>query len=185
MQEITIIFISIGLAMDCFAVSLSAGTCEKKIRISDTLRIASAFGGFQAGMAILGWAAGSGFLKYIEKIDHWVAFTLLVFIGGKMIFESFKQDEEKKTDYCSTKALALLGIATSIDSLAVGVSLPMLKYPLVFSFVTIGAASFLFSVAGVYLGRRTGEVFGPKAETAGGVILIIIGGKILLEHTVF
>ncbi len=184
MQEITIIFISIGLAMDCFAVSLSAGAGGRKTGILDTFRIAAVFGGFQSGMALIGWLAGSGFVRYIEKIDHWVAFGLLFIIGGKMILESFEKESEKRPDYRGIKTLFLLGVATSIDSLAIGVSLPILNYPLVFSFVSIGAASFLFSIAGVYLGKKTGEILGSKAETAGGVILILIGVKILLEHTV-
>jgi len=182
MDIITVLAISTGLAMDCFAVSISAGACNKKFTLFNTLKIALMFGFFQAAMTLAGWLGGTGFLKYVEKFSGIIAFALLLIIGIRMIVESFKKEEEKNINYCSTKVLAVLAIATSIDALAAGISFSFLKSAPVFPVIAIGAASFIFSLAGVYAGKKTGELLGSKAELAGGVILIVIGAKTLIEN---
>jgi len=178
-----IMITAVGLAMDCFAVSISAGACTKKAQNTALLKMALMFGIFQSGMTLIGWFAGNSFASVISGFDHWVAFGLLAFVGGKMLVEGIKEDEERKeTDFCSTKTILVLSVATSIDALAVGVSFSVLDAGPVLPAAVIGAASFLFSLAGAVIGRKTGQILGNKAEILGGIILIGIGVKILLEH---
>ena len=183
MNLITIIIIAIGLAMDAFAVSIASGVIIKNIRLSYALRMALLFGGFQAIMPFIGWLVGSSFSSYIAAFDHWVAFGLLAFIGGRMIYEStILKDAEKKTDPRKLMVLFILAIATSIDALAVGFSFSFLNVTIAEPVIIIGLITFLLSFAGVYIGAKTGSIFENKIEIIGGVILIGVGFKILIEH---
>ena len=187
MDILTIIVIAIGLAMDAFAVSIATGATYKKSKSYHAFRIAFAFGGFQAIMPILGWLAGLTLREVIRDYDHWVAFILLAFIGGKMIYESFKiKDAQKKTDALSTAVLLVLALATSIDALAVGITFSfLLAGSLAIAVIIIGLITFAFSYAGFYLGKRFGHFFETGIEALGGLILLAIGTKILLEHLFF
>lgn len=190
MGFLDLFFISVGLAMDAFAVSLTSGVIIKDLKIKNALKIGLFFGLFQCIMPILGWLAGINFSNYIKTFDHWIAFFLLGFIGAKMIYEALstkKDDSEDKInkDPLNNKLLFFLAIATSIDALAVGVffaaggenALAILKDGLI-----IGVITFIISFAGVFLGKKFGSLFQKQAEIAGGIILIIIGVKILIEH---
>lgn len=184
MDLLTVLSIAVGLAMDCFAVAITVGVTVKDIKPGHVFKIALFFGGFQTGMTLIGWGLGTGFAKFISSFDHWIAFGLLLIVGGKMLLESFEKCEDgcHKTDYSSTKALILLSFATSIDALAVGVSFSFLKVSILMPALMIGLASFAFPILGVIVGKKTGEFFENKAEFIGGLILIGIGTKILLEH---
>lgn len=184
MSLISIFCIGIGLAMDAFAVSLTVGmNTKKEDRIKMAVKAGLFFGGFQALMPFIGWALGISFTDYIQSIDHWVAFVLLAFIGGKMFLESFKKDEEDEDikEY-SNKKFIILAIATSIDALAVGVSFAFLSVNIISSIVIIGLTTLVLCIIAVYIGEVLGKLFKSKAEMLGGLILIIIGVKILIEH---
>ncbi len=182
MDYITTIFIGIGLSMDAFAVSISTGINFKYLKMRDAVRMASYFGLFQAFMPILGWILGYSLQRYINEIDHWIAFVLLAFVGGKMIYESFnKSGEDKVIDSLSRKLLFTLAVATSIDALAVGVSLSFLK-TIITPAIIIGIITFSLSFIGVQIGNRFGHFSEKRLEVYGGIILIGIGIKILLEH---
>ena len=186
MNFITIIIIAIGLAMDAFAVSIASGVTLKRFKARPALRVALFFGGFQALMPVLGWLAGTSFQHYIAAFDHWVAFGLLTFIGGKMIYESFLI--EKTENNCDPNNLAtvfILAIATSIDALAVGLSFAVLNIQIIQPVIIIGVITFLLSLLGVYLGGKFGSLFENKIELIGGIVLIGIGFKILIEHLFF
>lgn len=183
---IEFLLIGVGLAMDAFAVSICKGLCMKKVNKKQALTIALFFGAFQALMPFLGWALGTQFEQYIVSFDHWIAFILLAFIGGQMIKEALSGDEEEivcpvdpKLDL---KELFMLAIATSIDALAVGITFALLRYPIVEAITIIGVVTFFICIAGVYVGNFFGTKYKKKAELAGGIILICIGTKILLEH---
>ena len=178
--EITVI--GIGLAMDAFAVSVCKGLSMKKVDWKKTLIIALYFGIFQALMPVLGYFLGSTFSSFVEKVDHWIAFILLAIIGGNMIKESTDNEEEKRNDNVDVKTMVLLAVATSIDALAVGVTFAFFKVNLLFSISIIGIITFVLSVLGVIIGNKFGDKFQNRAELAGGIILIIIGLKILLDH---
>jgi manganese efflux pump family protein len=182
---IEIIFIGIGLAMDSFAVSIANGIKVKEIKIKYSLKIALAFGFFQAFMPLVGWLIGSTLKVFISSVDHWIAFILLGLIGIKMIYESFKIKDEKQPQLLSNKILVLQSVATSIDALIVGTSLAFLNFPIIISVVLIGLITFMFSFSGVYIGKRFGSFLESKAEIAGGLILIAIGLKILISHLIF
>lgn len=184
---IELALIGVGLAMDAFAVAICKGLCMKKVDGKQTLTIGLFFGGFQALMPMIGWLLGRQFEQYITSIDHWIAFILLGFIGGKMIKEALSKEEE--CEACSVegskldlKELLLLSIATSIDALTVGITFAFLNYPIVEAIAIIGVLTFFISVGGVYIGNIFGSKYKKKAEFAGGVILIFIGVKILVEH---
>lgn len=181
------LFIGIGLAMDAFSVSVSDGILLGKARLHQVIKIAFFFGGFQFLMPVLGYLAGSTFSGIIESYDHWVAFVLLGILGIKMIYEAVKgdEDEEHIANPLALKTLTILAIATSIDALAVGVTFATISAPVILSSAIIGVVTFIICTAGVYLGSYCGNIFGNKAEIAGGVILILIGTKILIEHTLF
>ena len=187
MDFITLLFIAIGLAMDAFSVAITDGITIKKIKIENALKIGLFFGVFQFGMLFLGNLLGSAFSRYIVAVDHWIAFVLLMFIGGKMFVESIKGGEEEKSDEnpLGFKTLTVLAIATSIDALAVGVSLATMTNNIIFSASVVGIVAFIFSFAGVYIGNKCGDLFGRKAEIVGGVVLMGIGIKILIEHLSF
>jgi putative Mn2+ efflux pump MntP len=181
---ISILFLSLGLAVDCFAVSLASGAYLKKVKITQALKIALYFGGFQAGMALLGWIIGSGLHQWMILFDHWFAFGLLSLVGGKMIYEglSIHPEEEKQWDPLNIKTLLILAFATSIDALAVGFSVFFTTTSLFTVLFCIGGVSFALSLLGAFLGEKFGHFFENRIEIAGGIILIGIGIKILLEH---
>lgn len=186
MGWIELFLIAVGLAMDAFAVSICKGLNMTKLNYRHSVVIALFFGGFQALMPLIGWFLGSRFQNYITTIDHWVAFGLLVFIGGQMIAEAVRADEEEVEedgDALKIKQLFLLAIATSIDALAVGITFGLLEGTNIWlSISMIGIVTFIISFAGVSIGHRFGNRYEKKAELAGGIILVLIGLKILLEH---
>ena len=182
MDFISIIMIGVGLAMDAFSVSVTDGILLKKPKCYQAGKIALFFGAFQFIMPCIGYLLGSTFSRYIEAFDHWIAFTLLVFIGCKMIYEAIneKSTEDIKNPL-SISTLTVLAIATSIDALAAGVTFATINVPVIFSSAVIGIVTFYISLAGVYIGSNCGNLFGNKSEIAGGAVLIIIGVKILTE----
>lgn len=176
--------IGIGLAMDAFAVSVVTGSVFNELKIRYTLRMAFFFGIFQAVMPLIGYAAGQAFACQIAACDHWIAFLILAGIGGKMIYEAFKiQEVEKKPQDPSNFAILLaLSIATSIDALAVGITLSLVTQEIILAVSVIGIITFLLSYAGYEIGKRIGHFFENKIEIAGGLILIAIAIKILISH---
>ena len=180
--------IGVGLSMDAFAVSICKGLSMRKVDKKYMLVLAAFFGGFQALMPTLGWFLGSQFQTYITAIDHWIAFILLTLIGGKMILDVIKEKGENE-EVCpddsvriDLKEFFLLAVATSIDALAVGITFACLQVKLASSVTIIGCITFCFTIAGVLIGNVFGTKFKDKATILGGVILIAIGVKILLEH---
>ena len=183
MNLITILFVAFGLAMDAFAVSVTSGVTLKHERVNNALRIGLHFGAFQAFMPLIGWLAGLKLKDFIGGVDHWIAFGLLGLIGGKMIWESMKMDSgEKSANALTPLVLLSLSVATSIDALAVGVSFAFLKVGIVVPILVIGLVTFVLSFLGVMVGNKIGHFFEKKIETIGGLILIGIGIKILIEH---
>jgi putative Mn2+ efflux pump MntP len=176
----------VGLAMDAFAVSICKGLGMSKVNKKQVAIIGLFFGGFQALMPFIGWLLGSRFEQYITNIDHWVAFVLLAFIGGKMIVEALGAKEEDTVEEYDAplkiKELFVLAVATSIDALAVGITFAFLKYPIIEAITIIGITTFIISVAGVYVGNFFGSKYKSKAELAGGSILVLLGLRILLTH---
>lgn len=184
MNFITIFLIAIGLSMDSLAVSISGGIFMKKFQSGIALKIALIMGGFQGFMTLFGWILGSRFSQYIADYDHWVAFGLLVYLGGKMLYESLTKEESSFASL-SNKTLLLLGIATSIDALAVGISMAFLNSSILYPVIIIGITTFVLSLSGVCCGIRFGRIRNFNAELLGGIILIGIGIKILIEHLFF
>lgn len=182
MDIITILFVALGLAMDAFAVSVTSGFTIKYLRIQHALWLAAFFGLFQAIMPVVGWLAGIGLRDIISGIDHWIAFGLLSMIGFKMIFESTRMNPDKKLDPLNIYVILILSIATSIDALAVGLTLSILDISIINPAIIIGVITFMLSFIGVYIGDRFGHFFESKIEVIGGLILIGIGIKILIEH---
>ncbi len=180
MSFLELLLIAVGLSMDAFAVSICKGLSLKKLNARHAALVGLYFGGFQALMPMIGWALGYRFEHFIESIDHWIAFVLLVIIGLGMIREANKAEE--LNDDLSFKTMVLLAIATSIDALAVGVTFAFLQVRILPAASLIGVTTFLISAVGVYIGHIFGLKYRAKAEIAGGVILIGIGLKILLEH---
>lgn len=179
----TLILIAIGLSMDALAVSISSGLSIPDVNRSHGLRIGFSFGLFQAVMPVAGWLAGTTMRVYIERVDHWIAFGLLALVGSRMIYEALTgHDTGKPVNAAEPKMLLLLSLATSIDAMAVGLSFAILHVPLFPAVVIIGFTTFLFSGAGVYLGKRAAAHTGTYVEILGGLILIGIGLKILFEH---
>ena len=176
--------IGIGLSMDAFAVAICKGLGMERINKRDTLLLALFFGGFQALMPLTGYLLGSRFASYIERWDHWIAFVLLAFIGGNMIRESREQEEEE-AKHCGSiryRELFTLAVATSIDALAVGVSFAFLGVRIAPAVTLIGCTTFVLTLVGVWVGNLFGSRYKRRAELTGGIILILIGVKILLEH---
>ena len=176
--------IGIGLSMDAFAVAICKGLGMERINNRDTLLLALFFGGFQALMPLTGYLLGSRFASYIERWDHWIAFVLLAFIGGNMIRESREQEEEE-AKHCGSiryRELFTLAVATSIDALAVGVSFAFLGVRIAPAVTLIGCTTFVLTLVGVWVGNLFGSRYKSRAELTGGIILILIGVKILLEH---
>ncbi|MDO9539195.1 MAG: manganese efflux pump MntP family protein [Methanocalculus sp.] len=186
MNGLTLFLIAVALAMDACAVSISAGATLKKDIAFYGVRAALFFGIFQGGMPIIGYLIGEAGSEVIAPYDHWVAFILLSVIGGKMCYESLKGGEcEREAGVVSLPTLTLLAVATSIDALAVGVTFALLETPIVTAALVIGVVTFFASLAGVWAGRRFGCYLGEKVEVIGGIILIGIGVKILMEGVFF
>jgi putative Mn2+ efflux pump MntP len=177
--------LALALAMDCFSVALGLACGLRGLNSRQSLRLAAFFGGFQFMMPVLGWLAGEKLVRLIGSFDHWVAFGLLALVGGKMIFEAFRLDEQAKAgrpDQTKGWPLLILSVATSIDALAVGLSLSLIGLPVVRSALVIGAGSFAMTIAGARLGPVVGRAAGRWAEVLGGAVLIGIGVRILLGH---
>ncbi len=187
MNFLTIVLIALGLAMDAFAVSLSSGVMIKEKRVKHALIFGACFGLFQFAMPVLGWLLGTTFAGYITSFDHWIAFSLLLFIGVKMLVEALRKKKDGEPPDGTKSILRpgnmlLLGLATSIDALAVGVSFAVMDQNVWISSAVIGAVAFILSAAGIFIGERLGKAFGKAAGIFGGLVLIAIGVKILLEH---
>ena len=190
-----LLLIAVGLSMDAFAVSVCKGLSLRKVQWRHMITAGLWFGVFQAAMPLLGYLLGINFRSFIESIDHWIAFTLLALIGFNMIREALSEDDEddengekdgdEKNASFGYKVMLPLAVATSIDAFAVGITFSFLNVSILPAVLTIGATTFLFSAAGVIIGNVFGTRFRSKAEIAGGIVLILIGLKILLEHTGF
>ena len=186
MSFIDIFILAVGLSMDSLAVSVTSGAIIDKCACRYVIKIAGMLALFQAGLTLIGYVAGFGFRSYICEFDHWIAFGLLLYLGGKMIYESFKhEDHASYTNPLAWKTLCGLGIATSIDALAVGISLALLKTSLSMVTAVIYIVTFLISAAGVLFGNHFGHKVNLKLDLVGGIILIAIGAKILIEHLYF
>jgi putative Mn2+ efflux pump MntP len=183
MSLVTIFILAVGLGIDAFSVAIGIGAANYKKDWAPVWRLSFAFGFFQFGMACLGWLAGSTVVDLIQAFDHWIAFGLLTLVGGKMIREGFEKEEKAaREDQTRGWPLLLLSIATSIDSLAVGFSFSVLKMSIAFPAVVIGVVCFFMTAAGMIFGKALARVFGKKVEILGGLVLIAIGVKILVDH---
>ena len=178
----TLLILAIGVSMDAFAVSICKGLAMKQIKFKHMLIVGLWFGGFQALMPLIGYFLGIQFETYITAYDHWIAFILLAFIGGNMIKEALSNEEETADASLAVKIMLVLAIATSIDALALGVTFAFLQVNIWEAVSFIGVVTFLFSVAGLKIGNVFGTKYKSNAEFVGGVILILLGIKILLEH---
>lgn len=177
-----ILLVGIGLAMDAFAVSICKGLSMKKMNWKNAVIIALYFGIFQALMPLIGYFLGMTFESIVTTFDHWVAFALLTLIGGGMIKESFDDEDDKKNDKVDFKTMVVLAIATSIDALAIGITFAFFDVNIVLAVSIIGIITFIISILGVKIGNRFGDKYQNKAELMGGIILVLLGFKILLEH---
>lgn len=177
-----LLLIGVGLSMDAFAAAVCKGLGMRRMQWRQALTVAVFFGGFQAAMPAAGWLLGRQFERYITSIDHWIAFLLLGYIGGKMIYDAFHEDGESCPAGFELKELLVLAVATSIDALAVGITFAFLRVSIGPAAAIIGCTTFCLSLAGVWIGNRFGSRYKKKAAFAGGVILCLIGLKILLEH---
>ena len=182
MSLLTLFITAVGLSMDAFAVAICKGLAMKKLSWKKALIIGLWFGGFQALMPTIGYLLGTRFESYVTAIDHWIAFVLLALIGANMVKESFSKEEESSNDAVDFKTMFLLAIATSIDALAVGVTYAFLQVRIVPAVSFIGVITFTLSIVGVKIGNVFGLKYKTKAELTGGIILIVMGVKILLEH---
>jgi manganese efflux pump family protein len=183
MDYITITGIALGLSFDTFAVSLTYGVMQNKMFFRHAVRIAIILAFFQAGLTVAGYFLGSVFSESVKAFDHWIALGLLSFLGVKMIIEGFKRSEEKEIkDYSKLIVLVTIAVSTSIDAFAVGVSFAFLDFKIWSSGIIIGTVTFLASMTAIRIGKSAGERLGGKVEIIGGVILILIGVKIFLEH---
>ena len=182
MEFLTIFLIALGLAADCFVVSLGAGICKVYSRYQ-IARVALSFGAFQSIMPVIGWLIGQTIINLVAGYDHWIALGLLGFVGGKMIWESFRSSgEREEADISRGWLLLTLSVATSIDALAVGLTFAFIKVNILAASLTIGIVSFVIATLGFLLGRRANRLIGKRAEVVGGLVLIGIGVKIVLEH---
>ncbi|MCX6280930.1 MAG: manganese efflux pump MntP family protein [Bacteroidetes bacterium] len=182
MNFIELLLIAIGLSMDCFAVSLSFGA-QKKLNRNDILKFSFFFAFFQALMPVIGWMVGNAVNIYLSDVDHWIAFGILAAIGLRMIYEAFgSEDKKRSVDIREWKILLTLSLATSIDALITGVSFGFIKVNILLAVITIALITFLNSVAGAYVGKRSIHISPKGAEIIGGLVLIGIGVKIVLQH---
>jgi manganese efflux pump family protein len=185
MSLLMIFILAVGLGVDAFSVAIGIGATNNKKSWAPVLRLAAAFGIFQFVMPIAGWLAGLTVVEIIASFDHWIAFALLALVGGKMIWEGFEEDsDEEREDQTRGWPLLMLSIATSIDALAVGFSFSILKAKILFPAVIIGIVCFLMTVTGMAFGKVLAKLFGKKVEIFGGLVLITIGIKILIDHWV-
>jgi len=185
MDVSVILLTAVSLAIDAFAVSIAHGATLRNSRSGDALKMAASFGSFQAFMPVLGWLGGLGLSMFISGVDHWIAFGILAFIGCKMVYESINLETvERQPKMLTAYVLLILSITTSIDALVVGVSFAFLQLPIIILVVVIGIVTFLLSFLGVSFGNTLGHFFGSKIEVAGGLVLILVGSKILLEHLI-
>jgi putative Mn2+ efflux pump MntP len=183
MSLITIFLLAVALGVDAFSVAIGIGAANHKKSWAPVWRLSLAFGLFQFAMPVAGWLAGSTVVELIAGFDHWIAFALLAFIGGKMIGEGLEKEiDEEKADQTRGWPLLLLSIATSIDALAVGFSFSLLKASILFPAVVIGIVCFCMTAVGMIFGKELAKLFGKKVEILGGVVLIAVGAKILLDH---
>jgi len=183
MALLELVLVGSALALDAFAVSVASGVVIKERKVAHAIRVALFFGGFQAIMPLIGWLAGAGLRESLAGIDHWIAFGLLTLIGGKMICEASKlRPEERIVRAFGALTLFVLAVATSLDALAVGFSLGVRSAAIVAPVVAIGVITFVASLLGVWIGDRVGHMFESKIEVVGGLVLIGIGVKIVLEH---
>lgn len=186
MDFLQISLIAIGLSMDAFAVSMCKGLGMKRLNRKHAFIIALFFGGFQALMPLIGWFLGTQFEQYIQSVDHWIAFGLLAYIGGKMLWDAIRGDDGEEAQRVESKLdvkeLVILAIATSIDALAAGITFAVLKTPIVPAVTLIGLITLVLCFIGVSVGFRFGSKYEKAAQITGGVVLILIGLKILLEH---
>jgi len=182
MSLLELFILAIGLSMDAFAVSICKGLAIQKLTWKECSIVGIWFGGFQAFMPVIGYSLGKYFTKYIVSIDHWIAFVLLGVLGFNMIRESRNKEIEPENDSMDSKELFLMAVATSIDALAVGITFAFLNVNIVYAASFIGAITFVCSILGVKIGNLFGDIYKAKAELAGGLILIMIGFKILFEH---
>jgi manganese efflux pump family protein len=184
METFTLLVLAIGLSVDSFAVSVSSGLILSEITFRKAMRIAFSLAFFQGLMPIIGWLIGKKIEFLVESFDHWLAFSLLAIIGGKMIWESFKHniDSAEKINPLQPKALLAMSVATSIDALVVGISFAFMQIDMVLATFIIGSTTFFFSMLGILFGKKMGARFGERMEVLGGIVLIAIGFKILFEH---
>lgn len=182
MEYLVIFFVAIGLCFDTFAVSISSGIAKQEIVFTDALKIAFTLAFFQSAMPLAGWGLGEQVKQFISNIDHWIAFGILGLLGLKMILESLKKEKQKDFNPLNGLVLISMAIATSIDALAVGISFSFVNIPILISVLIIGFVTFMASMLGILFGKKTGKHLGKRVEMAGGIILIIIGLKILIEH---
>lgn len=183
MEILTILLIAIGLSFDTFAVSVTNGLILRKIDFFNASKIAIVFAVFQGALPVIGWLAGSGIKNYASDFDHWIAFVILFLLGGKMIYESFKSDPaERNFNPLEMKVMIGMAIATSIDALIVGFSFALLDYKIMISVALIGIVTYIVAMLGMLFGKKIGARMGRRMEILGGVILMLIGIKILVEH---
>ena len=186
MGFVELLLLAIGLSMDAFAVSVCKGLCMKRLNLRQATVVALFFGGFQGLMPLLGWALGTQFEQFITPVDHWIAFVLLALIGGKMLWDAFHEDDEELSCPADGKLdlreLVMLAIATSIDALAVGITFAFLGVNIWVAITIIGVTTFVLSLVGVVVGNQFGSRFEKPVTIAGGIVLILIGLKILIEH---
>jgi len=184
MDYITIIAIAVGLSFDTFAVSLSFGVVKSKILFRQAVVVAFVLAFFQAGLTVAGYFLGSIVAEWVKAVDHWIALILLGFLGAKMIKEGLsKKEEEEKRDFLNTIVLLTIALGTSIDAFAVGISFAFLDVKIWSAVIIIGIVTFLASMTAIRIGKFTGEKLGSRVEVVGGIILVAIGVKIFLEHT--
>lgn len=183
MGIVELLIIAVGLSMDAFAVSIGKGLSLRCIKLRHALSVGLWFGGFQALMPLAGYLLGASFASIVADVDHWIAFVLLGVIGGNMIRDSIVKEDDKHDDNFSVRVMFMLAVATSIDALAVGVSFAFLCVKIISAVITIGVTTFLFSVAGLKIGNVFGSRYKSKAEFIGGLVLVLMGAKILAEHT--
>lgn len=179
----TLLVLAVALAMDSVAVSIAIGSKYRDLLFSRTLFVAGVFGFFQGTMPLAGYLIGVSFAEYVQAYDHWIAFVLLVGLGGKMLYEAYQDEFDDEVTDLSNKTLITLGIATSIDAMAIGVTFAFLQTDILTASSVIALVTFILCVAAVYIGKKLGSLLESKAEMLGGVILIGLGFKTLLEHT--
>lgn len=186
MEILTLFLIALGLSLDSFAVSIASGCIKQKISFFSAMRIAFSLAFFQGLLPVGGWFLGKTVINYVVHFDHWIAFGILLFIGLKMVIESIRnRDEQKCFDPQKFWVLISISVATSIDALVVGFGFGLIDVNIILAMIIIGAVTFIASMLGILFGKKAGFRFGKKMETAGGIVLILIGTKILLEHLFF